>query len=168
MLELININELRAEAERKIKYYEEQKEIFNIIKEVFKKSEGKQLNKRIANTLKNELNKIDEKINVSYNKDSYGWYNFYIWNSNEKSQIDYNNRILLMFTEENTDDGKINYNKFIQKFTWLDNPIKNISEVKTDLNRINNTNIIEEYNKAIETINKTKDTLKALKYSLNK
>ena len=132
MLELIKIENLRAEAERKIKYYEEQKQVFEVVKEVFKKSEGKQLNKRIATTLEKELKKINSNIVVSYNKDNFNWYNFYIWNRDEKSQLNYSNRVLLMFTDENTDEGKINYNKFISKFNWLDNPIKNISEIKTD------------------------------------
>ena len=78
MLELIKIENLRAEAERKIKYYEEQRQVFEVVKEVFKKSEGKQLNKRIATTLEKELKKINSNIVVSYNKDNFNWYNFYI------------------------------------------------------------------------------------------
>ena len=166
MLKLINVEKLRTEAEEQIKLYEEQKEVFEIIKDTFKKLEGKQVNKRIATTLQKELNKYDDKMIVSYKKDSYGWYEFYIWSNNNERKLTYDHRILLMFTEEQTNEGYINYDMFIKKFTWLDNPMKNIEEVKKDLDLINNTNIIEEYNKAIKTIEDTQNTLTALRYKL--
>jgi hypothetical protein len=165
MLELVNVETLRKEAERKIRLYEEQKIVFEIIKDVFKKFDGKQVNKRLATALKNELVKVSEKYLVSYRKDSMDWYEFYIWNNSADAQIVYSNRILLLFSDQQTNDGKLDYSKFTKKFTWLDNPTKNIEEVNKDLDIINNTNIIEEYNKAIETIKHTEETLSALRYS---
>ena len=165
MLELINVETLRKEAERKIRLYEEQKIVYKIIKDVFKKFDGKQVNKRLATALKNELVKVSENYIVSYRKDSMGWYEFYIWNNSADAQIVYSNRILLLFSDQQTNDGKLDYSKFTKKFTWLDNATKNIEEVNKDLDIINNTNIIEEYNKAIETIKHTEETLSALRYS---
>ena len=168
MLELIKIEDLRKDAERKIRLYEEQKVVFEVIKATFKKFDGKQVNKRLATTLKNELVKVDEGYLVSYRKDSTDWYEFYIWNSKDGAAIGYNNRILILFSEQQTNDGKLDYEKFTKKFTWLDMPDTHIEEVNKDLELINNTNIIEEYNKAIETIKNTEKTLTSLRSSLNK
>ena len=165
MLELVNVETLRKEAERKIRLYEEQKIVFEIIKDVFKKFDGKQVNKRLATALKNELVKVSENYLVSYRKDSMDWYEFYIWNSSADAQLVYSNRILLLFSDQQTNDGKLDYSKFTKKFTWLDNATKNIEEVNKDLDIINNTNIIEEYNKAIETIKHIEETLSALRCS---
>ena len=167
MLETIKIETLRKDAERKIRLYEEQKVVFEVIKDTFKKFDGKQVNKRLATALKNELVKVDEKYLVSYRKDSTDWYEFYIWNSKDGAAIGYNNRILILFSEQQTNDGKLDYEKFTKKFTWLDMPDKHLEEVYKDLELINNTNIIEEYNKAIETIKQTNKTLTALSSSLN-
>ena len=98
MLELVNVETLRKEAERKIRLYEEQKIVYKIIKDVFKKFDGKQVNKRLATALKNELVKVSENYIVSYRKDSMGWYEFYIWNNSADAQIVYSNRILLLFS----------------------------------------------------------------------
>ena len=164
MLELVNVETLTKKAERKIRLYEEQKIEFEIIKDVFKKFYGKQVNKRLATALKNELVKVSENYLVSYRKDSMDWYEFYIWNSSADAQLVYSNRILLLFSDQQTNDGKLDYSKFTKKFTWLDNATKNIEEVNKDLDIINNTHIIEEYNKAIETIKHTEETLSALRY----
>ena len=56
--------------------------------------------------------------------------------------------------------GKIKSNKIHEK-----TETKKIEEVNKDLDIINNTNIIEEYNKAIETIKHIEETLSALRYS---
>ena len=168
VLELIKIEDLRKDAERRIKVYEEQKVVFEVIKDTFKKFDGKQVNKRLATALKNELVKVDEKYLVSYRKDSIGWYEFYIWNSKDDAAIRYSNRILIFFSEEQTSDGKLDYGKFTKKFTWLDMSDKHMEEVNKDLELINNTNIIEEYNKAIETIKQTNKTLTSLRSMLSR
>ena len=168
MLETIKIETLRKDAERKIRLYEEQKVVFEVIKDTFKKFDGKQVNKRLATALEKELVKVDEKYRVSYRKDSTDWYEFYIWNNDDTKSLCYRNKLLVMFGEDQLNEGKLDSGKVIKKLTWLDSPDRALEEVKRDLDLINTTNIVEEYNIAVETIRDIENTLTALRTSLSR
>ena len=166
MLETIKIETLRKDAERKIRLYEEQKVVFEVIKDTFKKFDGKQVNKRLATALEKELANTGERYVVSYQKNT--WYEFYIWNNDDTKSLCYRNKLLVMFGEDQLNEGKLDSGKVIKKLTWLDSPDSSLEEVKRDLDLINNTNIVEEYNIAVETIRDIENTLTALRTSLSR
>ena len=166
MLKTIKIETLREDAERKIRLYEEQKVVFEVIKDTFKKFDGKQVNKRLATALEKELANTGQRYVVSYQKNT--WYEFYIWNNDDTKPLCYRNKVLVMFGEDQLNEGKLDSGKVIKKLTWLDSPDSSLEEVKRDLDLINNTNIVEEYNTAVETIKDIENKLTALRTSLSR
>ena len=140
MLETIKIETLRKDAERKIRVYEEQKVIFEVIKDTFKKFDGKQVNKRLATSLKNELVKVDEKYLVSYRKDSTDWYEFYIWNSKDGAAIEN----LVVNAGEYTDNE---YRNLKSEFEAYESMLDSCHSVCYEV-----LNIMEEYEKKLNEL----------------
>lgn len=163
----INKEALIAEGRKKIDEYTLKNEVYKIIQEEFEKFDGKKINKRLATSIEGILRSLHNDYKVSYNKDNLGWFNFIIWNKSIPS-MDYDNSILIMISNKDLDgDGSFNYNKFINKYTSFNNCNERIQEIEQDLKLIENANIIEEYNKAIDVIKNTKDSFKSnLKYKI--
>lgn len=163
----INKEVLIAEGRKKIEEYTLKKEVCKIMQDEFEKFDGKKINKRLATSIENILKNLHEDYKVSYSKDSMGWFNFRVWNKSIPL-LDYDNSILIMISNKDLDeDGKFNYNKFIDKYNWLNNWEEHIQEIEQDLKLIENSNIIEEYNNAIDVIKNTKENFKSnLKYNI--
>lgn len=163
----INKEVLIAEGRKKIEEYTLKKEVCKIMQDEFEKFDGKKINKRLATSIENILKNLHEDYKVSYSKDSMGWFNFRVWNKSIPL-LDYDNSIFIMISNKDLDeDGKFNYNKFIDKYNWLNNWEEHIQEIEQDLKLIENSNIIKEYNNAIDVIKNTKENFKSnLKYNI--
>lgn len=170
-MKIVNKESLIKEGLKTIEQYTLKNEICQVMKKEFKKIEGKKITKRVATNIENALKRVvDDSLRVSYSKDDFGWYNFNIWSSSIEF-LNYNNGITLMIRESDlNEDGTFNYDNSINnKNKWLNNWNNFIEEIKNDLKMIEESNIIEEYNRAIELINNTKNSFKSgLKYRLSK
>ena len=164
----VNKEELINKGRQTIEAYSFKSEICQVIQEELKKIDGKKITKRVATSMENALKKIDAGLRVSYSKDSMGWYNFGVWSSSIQ-YLNYSNRLSLMISNSDlNDDETYNHEGFITRYKWLNNWHEHIAEIEKDLDMIENSNMIEEYNKAYELIESTRNSLSGLRYELTR
>lgn len=165
----VNKIQLIEEAKERIEILKAKKNIYNIVLEELNKLDGKKITKRFATTIEKKLNDtLEGKYYVSYNKDQFIKDRFSLlpYKSSEESQLNYNNMNEIYIQ---TEDSIYNHESLVSNAKWLTNWDERIEEYKHDMQMIEDTNIIEEYNKAVYAILQTHKQFKStLHYKLDK
>lgn len=165
----VNKIQLIEEAKERIEILKAKKNIYNIVLEELSKLDGKKITKRFATVTEKKLNDtLEGRYYVSYTKDQFLKDRFSLlpYKSSENKQLYYNNMNEIYIQAE---EGIYNHERLVNSVKWLTNWDDKIEEYKHDLQMIEDTNIIEEYNKAIDTILQAHKQFKStLHYKLDK
>ena len=168
-MKIVNKIQLIEEVKERIETLAAKKDIYNIVLEELSKLDGKKITKRFATTIEKKLNDtLEGKYCVSYNKDQFLKDRFSLlpYKSSEESQLNYNNMNEIYIQAE---DSIYNHESLVSNAKWLTNWNERIEEYKHDMQMLEESNIIEEYNKAVYTILQTHKQFKStLHYKLDK
>lgn len=170
-MKIVNKIQLIEEAKEGIEILKAKKNIYNIVLEELSKLDGKKITKRFATLIEKRLNDtLEGKYYVSYTKDQFLKDRFsllpYKSSNSEDKQLYYNNMNEIYIQAK---DGIYNHKSLVSNAKWLTNWNERIEEYKHDMQMLEESNIIEEYNKAVYTILQTHKQFKStLHYKLDK
>ena len=167
-MKIVNKIQLIEEAKERVEVLKAKKDIYSIVLDELSKLDGKKITKRFATTIEKKLNDtLEGKYYVSYNKDQFIKDRFSLlpYKSSEESQLNYNNMNEIYIQ---TEDSIYNHESLVSNAKWLTNWDERIEEYNHDMQMIKDTNIIEEYNKAVYAILQTHKQFKStLHYRLD-
>lgn len=168
-MKIVNKIQLIEEAKARVEVLKAKKDIYSIVLEELSKLDGKKITKRFATLIEKRLNDtLEGKYYVSYSKDQFLKDRFSLlpYKSSEEILLNYNNMNEIYIQ---AGEGVYCHESLVKNTKWLTNWDERIEEYKHDMQMLEDTNIIEEYNKAVYAILQTHKQFKStLHYKLDK